>query len=389
MSYEAPYIDNSGLHISTYNDIRDSLLEDMKRIYGQDIYLENDSQDYQMVSAMALMIYDAQQALLLAYNNNSPVTAINKGLDRIVAINGITRTKASYSTCVVKLGGTAGTKISNGIVADEHRIQWALPEQVTIGSTGAVQVTATCKTVGRITANPGDITTIITPTKGWLTVENLQSAIPGVEEETDSALRTKQTASVANPSRSVFDGTVGAIANADGVVRHVAYENDTSETVNGLPPHSITLVIEGGANEELANLIYLHKTPGCYTNGDVVVSITGEYGTVTPIRFFRPDYVDIAVSMQIHALSGFTDATIDDIRENIYAYINGLEIGQSVYTANLNAPVLQALAQPPNFYVEKLEAGVKGAQMAAVMDISLIQAARISMEDIEIEVVTV
>lgn len=97
MSYEAPYIDEAGLHIASYHDIRDSLMEDMKRIFGQDIYLENDSQDYQLISAFALMLYDTQQALLLAYNNNSPATAVGKGLDRIVALNGIHRTSARIS----------------------------------------------------------------------------------------------------------------------------------------------------------------------------------------------------------------------------------------------------------------------------------------------------
>lgn len=61
MSYQAPYIDEAGLHIASYNDIRDSLLENMKQIFGQDIYLENDSQDYQMISAFALMLYDIQR----------------------------------------------------------------------------------------------------------------------------------------------------------------------------------------------------------------------------------------------------------------------------------------------------------------------------------------
>ena len=165
MSYQAPYIDEAGLHIASYNDIRDSLLENMKQIFGQDIYLENDSQDYQMISAFALMLYDIQQALLLAYNNNSTATAIGKGLDRIVALNGISRTGASYSSCAVRLSGTPYTKITGGIVADSRGYQWVLPEQVTIGASGSIQVTAICKTIGRILASPGDIDTIVTPLK--------------------------------------------------------------------------------------------------------------------------------------------------------------------------------------------------------------------------------
>lgn len=388
MSYQAPYIDEAGLHLSSYNDIRDKLIEEMKQIYGQDIYLEKDSQDYQMISAFALMIYDTQQSLLLAYNNNSPATASGTGLDRVVALNGIHRTKASYSSCVVQLKGAPLTKINGGMVADSRGYQWALPELVTLGAAGTAQVTAVCKEVGRITASPGDIDTIVTPTKGWTAVTNQVSAVPGVNQEGDSALRYKQSVSVANPSRSVFEGTIGAIANAEGVVRHVAYENDTGVTVNGLPPHSITLVIEGGADEELANLIYRHKTPGCYTHGDVCVTIQGAYGVTTPIRFFRPQYIDVVVKITVVPLEGYTDAVTDNIQEKIYDYINSRAIGESVYTSNLNMPVLQALGQPPNFYVAGLTAGKAGGAAGEVIQVGLFEAVRTSREGITIEVKT-
>ena len=64
MAYTAPYIDDAGLHIPTYADIRDDLVEQFKSIYGQDIYLENDSQDYQKT-------YDTMQLLQIVYNNHS------------------------------------------------------------------------------------------------------------------------------------------------------------------------------------------------------------------------------------------------------------------------------------------------------------------------------
>lgn len=388
MSYEAPYIDEAGLHISSYNEIRDSLIEDMKRIFGSDLYLGNDSQDYQMISSFALMVYDVHQALLLAYNNNSPATAVKTGLDRIVAINGIYRGKKSYSTCPVRLTGIAHTKIHNGIISDKRGIQWSLPEQVVIGESGIAQATAVCKIAGNIPASPGDIDTIVTPTKGWIGVENIVSGIPGKEEESDSILRQKQKESVCNPSRSVFEGTIGAIANIEGVVRYAAYENDTGETVDGLPPHSITLVIDGGEEKTLANAIYQHKTPGCYTNGNVIVEIGSSYGLTTPIRFYRPDYVDLTVQIKVHRLAGYTDTITEIIAENIYAYINGLGIGKSIYTANLNGPILKALNQPPNFYVESLTAGKKNEASSSVIEIGFIEAARISMDDISIEVIS-
>lgn len=387
MAYQAPYIDEAGLHISSYNDIRNSLVEEMRAIYGSDIYLDNDSQDYQMISAFALMAYDVQQALLLAYNNISPATATGTGLDRVVALNGIRRAKASYSTCLVKLTGTAGTTISNGVVQDSRGIQWRLPEQVIIGDDGTTTVLATCTTLGRITAATGDINTIVTPTRGWTAVVNEAPAVAGVSQETDSTLRSKQKISTANPSNTVFEGTIGAVANVDGVVRYAAYENDTDAIKDGLPPHSITMVVDGGTNEDVAQAIYLHKTPGCYTNGDIEVNVTGSL-TDIPIRFYRPHYVGTAVKVSIKPLTGYTDATASQIKANIYDYINSLAIGETLYAPNLNAPILSALNGQPSFYVTALEASKKGSEPAEVIAIAQIEAAQIAMEDIMIEVVT-
>ena len=53
MSYIAPYVDDSGLHLPTYNDILEDMIASMKQIYGSDIYLGNDSADYQLLSAFA------------------------------------------------------------------------------------------------------------------------------------------------------------------------------------------------------------------------------------------------------------------------------------------------------------------------------------------------
>lgn len=101
MAYFKPYIDASGYHYPTYNDIRDDMIDHFRQIYGQDIYLGNDSQDYQMISIFALKIYDTFQAVELDYNNRSPKTAIGTALDGLVKINGLTRKKASYSTVQV------------------------------------------------------------------------------------------------------------------------------------------------------------------------------------------------------------------------------------------------------------------------------------------------
>mgnify|MGYP000983509320 CR=1 FL=1 len=128
MAYFAPYIDDAGVHIPTYVDIRDDLIAKFREIYGRDVYLGNDSQDYQMISTFALKTYDTMQLLQLVYNNQSVKTAVGTGLSSRVKLNGLRRKIATCSTCVLTLTGTTGTTIPAGIVEDTQGRKWRLPE---------------------------------------------------------------------------------------------------------------------------------------------------------------------------------------------------------------------------------------------------------------------
>jgi len=92
MTYFSPYLDSSGLHLPTFNDMLEKRIADAKSIFGQDIYLGNDSADYQLIAVETLALYDAMQAIQLAYNQTSPSTAIGVGLSNLVQLNGITDT---------------------------------------------------------------------------------------------------------------------------------------------------------------------------------------------------------------------------------------------------------------------------------------------------------
>ena len=161
------------------------------------------------------------------------------------------------------LVGQAGTAITNGIAKDVNGVKWALPASVTIPPAGQITVTATCQTIGAVSAPAGSITQIGTPTLGWQTVNNPSDAVEGAPLETDAALRQRQAVSTALPSLTVLDGIIGAVACLPGVTRWAVYENDTDATdANGIPKHSISLVVEGGDATAIANAIAGKKTPG-------------------------------------------------------------------------------------------------------------------------------
>lgn len=366
MAYVSPYIDDAGLHIPSYNDIRDDLISKFKTIYGQDIYLDNESQDYQMISAFALKTYDTMQLLQIVYNNRSPKTAVGSALDGIVKLNGIKRKAASYSTCVLTLTGIAGTNITNGVVEDDAGVKWNLPTAVVL--TGAATlVSAVCTEIGAIEAAPGTIIKIVTPTKGWTSVSNGVSAVTGAPIETNEELRQRQSISVAIPSQNMLDGTIAGIASVDGVKRYKVYDNDTSVTdVNGIPNHTIAAVVEGGLDADVALQIYLRKGPGGGTYGDVSIGYVNLDGLTTMIRFFRPIYVGALVELVIKKNTGYTSEIKARIEKAIETYIENLDIGTDVTISGVSAAVYSVIDNwsKPAFSVVSLSIGRQGGTLA-------------------------
>lgn len=370
MAYFAPYIDDAGIHVPTYADIRDDLIDEFKKIYGDDLYLGNDSQDYQMISAFAVKTYDTIQLLQIVYNNQSVKTAVGTGLSSRVKLNGLHRKTASYSTCVLTLKGVPGTTIAAGIVEDTQGKRWNLPENVNFDRE-TVEITATCQDIGAVEAPVGTITKISNPQYGWLTVTNKVPAVKGRPIETDEELRRRQAISTALPSQNMVNSTIAGIASIAGVTRYKVYENDMNKTdENGIPSHSIAAVVEGGLDSAIAEQIYLRKGPGCGTHGTTVTIYTNSDGLKNEIRFFRPIYQDIAVKITVKRYATYTTAVEQIIKRNIAAYIERLGIGVNVTTTGILTAIAAAVddALHPPFSLQGVQLG-RAESTLGVVDI--------------------
>ena len=324
----APTVDATGIHAPTYADVLDYLQTQFRAIYGADVYLGADSQDGQFLAILASAINDTNTVAVQVYNSFSPAKGIGEGLSSNVKINGIKRAQASASTVDLRIVGQAGTTIVNGIAKDANQQQWALPAVVVIPPAGEVTVTASSAQQGAVSAAAGTITQIGTPTLGWQSVSNPAAATPGAPVESDAALRVRQAVSVALPSRTVLEGTVGAVASIAGVARYRAYENDTNATdAHGIPSHSISLVVDGGDAMAIASAIAAKKTPGTGTFGTTTEVVTDIYGIAHPIHFFRPVAAPITAALTIKALTGYTTAVGGQIKDAVVAYVNAAAIG--------------------------------------------------------------
>ena len=395
MAYFSPYIDETGIHIPNYIDLRDQLIEEMKQIFGQDIYIENDSADYQMISILAKKIFDSYSMGMLAYNNRTPNTAIGTGLDNNVAFADIQRKSSTYSSVQLMITGANGTSLKGCYALDENDNRWNIPDTV-IPETGMITVDAICSVSGNISALPNTVNKIGTPLFGWYSVNNNNAATPGTDVETDAELRGRFSLAIRSPSLTVFESLSAAISALEGVSRISGFENDTSaestgtEPPNipaGLPPHSVTFIVEGGEDDQVAKAIYSKKTPGCYTNGTTAVQIVSEMGNIITIRFYRPTYVEVFAQIKVTKLPYWNDRYSDEIKNAIYDYIKGLEISDNVYNSMIwfvANSVMSDFANPAFVIKEVLLGKEEGSLTNSDVEVNFNEAAETSVSNITV-----
>lgn len=330
------YIDATGYHVADYPTILAWLQDQYRGIYGADVYLEADSQDGQWIAVQAKAIFDSANVGASTYNSFSPVSAQGIGLSRVVKINGIQRESPTNSTVDVAVTGIAGTTITNGVIQDSLNQKWDLPASVTIPGGGVITVTATAEDQGAISAAANTVTVIYTPTLGWQSVNNAADATVGVAVEKDAKLRQRQALSTGNPSVTVFDGTIGALANLTGVSAVRGYENDTNSTDgDGIPAHTISCVVLGGDAVEICQTIQIHKTPGCGTYGTTSETVFDPKGMPLLINFYRPTDAEIGVELTLTPYAGYTSDYTPLIAQAVASAIEAFGIGNDVLLTQL------------------------------------------------------
>lgn len=349
----------AGMVVPSYASILAWRISQYRAIYPQVVYLGTDTAKYQELSIEALSAYDTNLGSQLAYNARSPLTSVGADLDSIVKMNGIGRLSATFSTAPELISGVPFTVITNGLVTDTQGNQWALPISVTIPSGGSVIVAVTCVNPGAIQAATGSISTISGgATAGWTGAANPSPASPGLPIEKDSQLRGRQAVSVASPSLTRLAATLAAIAQVPGVTRYSrgtptpggggsSIENQTGATdFWNNPPHSISMVVEGGTDLDVATAIDVKHGIGAFTNPNASANPTGtrsipvadpNAGNITSIGFQRPNDKPIFVTMLLHGLTGYTSAVKDAAQDAIVTYLNSLQIGETVTYSSISA----------------------------------------------------
>ncbi|MGP4771856.1 baseplate J/gp47 family protein [Acinetobacter sp. PFS20] len=384
----APVINQYGATAATYSEVVEYLKEKYREIYGQDVYLENDSQDGQWIGVIARAIADCNAEVINAYNSMSPSTADTDALSRNVKINGIRRAVATQSSVSVVLVGVAGTIINNGIVSDKNNNRWLLPAQIIIPSAGEIVTTATAEKPGAILALPYSVTTISKPMRGWHSVNNPQASTLGAPVESNTKLRQRQALSTAIPSRSYTEGILGALFSLDGVSRCKVYENKKPFVDPlGLPPNSLAVVVAGGDDQLIAETIRVKKAPGCDLYGNTTVIRPTVYGDPVSIEYWRPNQVVVGLKLDLRTTTDYTVDIGEQIKFAIADYVNQLDIGDRISLNKLYVPAgLYGALEARTYELDSIQLIINGSPIIGDYTLAFNEVAFCDSDDIEISV---
>lgn len=319
------------------------------------------------------------ETLQQAYNSKDPAKAVGYDLDVICALTGTSRSKGTASSVELTLTGTAGTIVPSGSVVKSATTgtSWTTDQTVTLTG-GTATVDATCTVVGPTQADAGTLTQISTTVGGWTGVTNTAPATPGTNAETDASLRIKRNTAVGRPGNNQVDSTLGELFAVDGVRRVKAYENDTSsaavsaENPHGLPANSMSYIVDGGTDLDVAAAIYIKKNPGVklYQAGTPVsVTVTSPtYPTNSKlIKFSRPVAVDMVIVVTVKDDGTLPSTAADEIKDAIVKFgagtlidpewgfvSDGFDIGESVPYFTVATPVNKVIGSYGNSYIQTL-----------------------------------
>ena len=318
---------NRGLEISTYNDNLAELTEDLKKIYGEDINVDSNSPDGQFTGIFAQGKTDLEELLLNIWNSLNPEKATGTALDRVFAFNGIRRKAGTYTYVNEKISFTGACSLK-GIeedgaenaytIRDNAGNRFLLVNRHVQTGEGSATLQFRAENIGQVEVLPNTITTPVTVVLGVSSVNNPFPAISvGINEETDFDFRRRRDKALYSSSSGYDESIKAALLNILDVTYAEVYDNRDGEyTSYGVPLHGIWIVVEGGKDNEVGQVIFSKIVPGIPMFGEKTVYITDAYGKINSIKFSRVTQQNLYVKGNLKSISG-KDFVVSEVADYI------------------------------------------------------------------------
>lgn len=393
----ANYIEQNGVLVPDTSSLLEDVKSEYKQALGEDLDTSSATPQGRLIEAETLARKGVLDNCAKVANTINPLSSFGKFLDALCALTGTYRRQATKTQVLATISGQPGATIPAGSQAKtEAGDLFQIVNSYTFTESGTANRYFEAVETGPVPCVVGTLNQIVSPVIGWETITNPAAAVIGQETESDTKLKQRRT-------NDLFKGTAllqsikSAILGVPGVLSCFGVENydNISKTVAGktIPAHSIWFVVDGGADEDVANALFDNKSLGCGYVGDVSVNITGEFGQTYSVKFDKPTYVPVETTITVkNPTSTSAEDIQDQVKKAVEAWalgsvqgVDGLSLGTNVSPFEIAAAVS---AQIPDLFVSNVTIAEQGeTQGTSNIEIAENEKATIEEEDITVVVV--
>lgn len=353
-------VNENGLTLKDYNTLLQEIQDDLNAIYAPDgdlINYDSETPDGQFTNILSQLGTDIRETAREIYNSFDPNKCSGVVQDSRYALNFIERNGGTYTVQnieitvnqTVTLQGLDenynSTTATGYTVSDDTGLLWYLIDTTTL-TNGTYSLPFRAQNMGLVQPTIGTITNQVTKVLGVTKVIN--SVAPttlGTEQETDGNFKIRRSRSTAIKGQNNLDAMLAQILDIDGVTdANYWVNNGRVEDSTGTPSGHIWVIVEGGANTDIADAIYTNAT-GRPQRGAVEVDITATSGQIFSTKFDRvtpvPLYIkfdfQLTTSQDNVDVTGITNYIADNLiyQMNETAETSNItEIAREAITAN-------------------------------------------------------
>ena len=364
------FIEKTGVIVPDTADLRQSVENEFREVFGDDLLLTPESPEGVLVTAETEARDGIVRSNALLANQINPNFAGGLFLDAIAALTGLERRPAESTLVKGLLRGVPSTIIPSGMrAATEANDVFVSKKAVVLDASGRAETWFYSEVKDAISCPAGGLVKILDPVLGWETVTNEAPGVLGQPVESDARFRKRRRQTLYLQGVSLSGAIISAVYDVPGVRSVVFRENMTGEPkmVDGklLAPHSIYICVHGGEDEAVAKAIFTNKSNGCGYNGAVTVPVLDEVsGQRYPVTFDRPEIVQVRARVTVKPLrTGAVDIQLA-VREAIVSYAQGELKG---FESALESPNENALEAGKGLEGFVTGAGVSPFEIAAAV----------------------
>lgn len=222
------------------------------------------------------------------------------------------------------------TIINNALLNGGNAVT-ATPSTQTQGVLPSVEVTAVATVTGPVVAPANTLVVQVSPIVGIASVTNPLDAELGSDLESDADAKQRRNESLAFPGNSTIPAILAEILQLDGVEAARGFENTSMITdPAGRPPKSYEIIVQGGTNLDIRDVMWATKPAGIQQVGDIVEPLIDSQGFNQEVRFSRPTAVLIYIIIDLQTDAQYPGDGDDQVKAALVAFGEGLNIGQDI-----------------------------------------------------------